>query len=156
MLLKLACTQELCTSSQGEVLYSCTALRIALTLASLAGTSVLKWVHASLYFFHLQLSRVPSVSFYALKRIPLSYFYYTGGLLAAAISNMDGVGGKTGNTHCSLVGCKLRCFQGWQWIFILEGLATIIIAVISYWIIPDFPSSPRVKFLTEEEREDKS
>ncbi|PPQ67032.1 hypothetical protein CVT26_009929 [Gymnopilus dilepis] len=58
------------------------------------------------------------------------------GLLAAAISNMDGVGGKT----------------GWQWIFILEGLATIIIAVISYWVIPDFPSSPRVKFLTEEER----
>ncbi|PPQ67081.1 hypothetical protein CVT25_005682 [Psilocybe cyanescens] len=59
------------------------------------------------------------------------------GLLAAAISNMDGVGGKA----------------GWQWIFILEGLATIIAAVASYWIIPDFPSSRRVTFLTEEERQ---
>ncbi|KAF8912987.1 major facilitator superfamily domain-containing protein [Gymnopilus junonius] len=58
------------------------------------------------------------------------------GLLAAAISNMNGIGGKT----------------GWQWIFILEGLATIILSIVSYWIIPDFPSSPRVKFLTEEER----
>ncbi|KAF9569886.1 MFS general substrate transporter [Agrocybe pediades] len=58
------------------------------------------------------------------------------GLLAAAISNMDGVGGKA----------------GWEWIFILEGLATVIIAVASYWIIQDFPSSPGVRFLTEQER----
>jgi MFS family permease len=42
-----------------------------------------------------------------------------GGLLAAAIVNMDGVGGK----------------PGWAWIFILEGLATIVVAFISFWMV---------------------
>ncbi|KAF9474103.1 MFS general substrate transporter [Pholiota conissans] len=56
------------------------------------------------------------------------------GLLATAISNMDGVGGKS----------------GWEWIFILEGLATIVVAFASYWVIQDFPTT--AKFLTEKER----
>ncbi|KAI6041323.1 MFS general substrate transporter [Pisolithus marmoratus] len=57
-----------------------------------------------------------------------------GGLLAAAISNMNGVGGK----------------PAWAWIFILEGLVTVIAGAISFWIIVDFPDD--AKFLTEEER----
>ncbi|KAL1965499.1 hypothetical protein VTN77DRAFT_5755 [Rasamsonia byssochlamydoides] len=57
-----------------------------------------------------------------------------GGLLAAAIADMDGVGGKA----------------GWAWIFILEGLATVVIGVIAFWIVPDFPED--AKFLTESER----
>jgi MFS family permease len=56
------------------------------------------------------------------------------GLLAAAISKMDGIGGRT----------------GWEWIFILEGLATIVLAVASFWVIQDFPNN--AKFLTEDER----
>ena len=52
----------------------------------------------------------------------------------AAISNMDGVGGK----------------PGWAWIFILEGLVTIVIGFLSFWIIQDFPDS--AKFLTDAER----
>lgn len=42
-----------------------------------------------------------------------------GGLLAAAIVNMDGVGGK----------------PGWAWIFILEGLVTIVVGIISFWMV---------------------
>ncbi|KAF8967756.1 MFS general substrate transporter [Flammula alnicola] len=57
-----------------------------------------------------------------------------GGLLAAAISNMAGVGGK----------------PAWAWIFILEGLITVIAGIASFWIIQDFPDT--AKFLTEEER----
>ncbi|KAI0339597.1 MFS general substrate transporter [Trametopsis cervina] len=57
-----------------------------------------------------------------------------GGLLAAAISNMHGVGGK----------------PAWAWIFILEGLATVLAGIASFWIIQDFPDT--AKFLTEEER----
>lgn len=57
-----------------------------------------------------------------------------GGLLAAAISNMDGVGGKA----------------GWAWIFILEGLATIVAGAASFFIIQDFPDTAR--FLSEAER----
>ncbi|KIY49917.1 MFS general substrate transporter [Fistulina hepatica ATCC 64428] len=57
-----------------------------------------------------------------------------GGLLAAAIKNMDGVGGK----------------PGWAWIFILEGLATVLAGTASFWMIQDFPDT--AKFLTPEER----
>ncbi|KAG8699315.1 hypothetical protein FRC09_006689 [Ceratobasidium sp. 395] len=57
-----------------------------------------------------------------------------GGLLAAAISKMEGVGGK----------------PAWAWIFILEGLATVLAGIASFWIIQDFPDE--AKFLTEEER----
>ncbi|KAF8216659.1 MFS general substrate transporter [Mycena galopus ATCC 62051] len=57
-----------------------------------------------------------------------------GGLLAAAISNMEGIGGK----------------PAWAWIFILEGLATVLAGAVSFWIIQDFPDT--AKFLTEAER----
>jgi len=57
-----------------------------------------------------------------------------GGLLAAAISNMEGVGGK----------------PAWAWVFILEGLATFLAGAASFWIIQDFPDT--AKFLTEAER----
>ncbi len=57
-----------------------------------------------------------------------------GGLLAAAIEMMDGIGG----------------LRGWAWIFILEGLLTIVVGIISYWMVQDFPCDAR--FLTETER----
>ncbi|KIW42401.1 uncharacterized protein PV06_05956 [Exophiala oligosperma] len=57
-----------------------------------------------------------------------------GGLLAAAIVNMDGVGGK----------------PGWAWIFILEGLFTVIISLLSFYMVHDFPDD--AKFLSEDDR----
>ena len=42
-------------------------------------------------------------------------------------------------------------YGGWRWIFILEGIATVVVAVASYWIIPDWPET--AKFLNEDERE---
>ncbi|KAF2242777.1 MFS general substrate transporter [Trematosphaeria pertusa] len=57
-----------------------------------------------------------------------------GGLLAAAIAQMDGIGGK----------------PGWAWIFILEGLATILVGIVSYWMVHDFPDEAR--FLTPDDR----
>jgi len=56
------------------------------------------------------------------------------GLLAFAISKMDGVGG----------------LEGWRWIFILEGIATVIVAVLAFFVLHDFPET--ATFLTEEER----
>ncbi|PIL31644.1 MFS general substrate transporter [Ganoderma sinense ZZ0214-1] len=55
------------------------------------------------------------------------------GLLAAAIAKMDGVGGR----------------PGWAWIFILEGLFTILCAIASFFILSDFPDT--AKFLTDTE-----
>ena len=56
------------------------------------------------------------------------------GLLAYAISKMDGVAG----------------LSGWRWIFILEGIATVIISAAAFFLLHDFPET--AKFLTEEER----
>lgn len=56
------------------------------------------------------------------------------GLLAFGISKMDGVGG----------------YEGWRWIFILEGLLTVIVAFLAFFVLHDFPET--ATFLTEEER----
>lgn len=58
-----------------------------------------------------------------------------GGILAWAISKMRGVGGQ----------------PGWAWIFILEGLLTVVVAIAAYWLVPNWPD--RASFLTPEERE---
>jgi sugar phosphate permease len=47
---------------------------------------------------------------------------------------MDGVGG----------------YAGWRWIFILEGLLTVAVALVAPFAIHDFPET--ATFLTEEER----
>lgn len=57
------------------------------------------------------------------------------GLLAAALSHMDGIGG----------------YRAWRWIFIIEGLLTCICGISFFFIIPDFPET--AKFLTPTERE---
>lgn len=58
-----------------------------------------------------------------------------GGLLAAAIGKMGGVGGKS----------------GWAWIFILEGLATVLIGIVSFWMVFDFPDEAH--FLSDADRQ---
>ncbi|KAL1843871.1 hypothetical protein VTJ49DRAFT_7222 [Mycothermus thermophilus] len=57
-----------------------------------------------------------------------------GGLLAAAIENMDGIAG----------------LRGWAWIFILEGLLTVVAGIASFWMVHDFPDKAR--FLSDDER----
>lgn len=57
-----------------------------------------------------------------------------GGLLAYGIERMEGVGG----------------LHGWQWIFCLEGIATVLVAIFSFFHMHDYPET--AKFLTEPER----
>ncbi|KAK3840439.1 MAG: major facilitator superfamily domain-containing protein [Linnemannia elongata] len=57
-----------------------------------------------------------------------------GGLLAAGISQLAG---------------KWN-LQGWQWIFILEAIPTLLLAILTWFIMT--PSPMHAKFLTEEER----
>ncbi|KAK5443531.1 hypothetical protein LTS15_010676 [Exophiala xenobiotica] len=56
------------------------------------------------------------------------------GLLAYAINKMDGIGN----------------YAGWRWIFIIEGLATVVVAILAFFTICDFPDT--AKFLSAEER----
>ncbi|KAI2469011.1 MFS general substrate transporter [Annulohypoxylon bovei var. microspora] len=57
-----------------------------------------------------------------------------GGILARGIAEMSGVGG----------------LSAWSWIFIIEGLASILVSVLAYWAIHGYPASAR--FLTPAER----
>ncbi len=57
-----------------------------------------------------------------------------GGLLAAAIENLDGKGGR----------------PGWAWIFIIEGLVTVVVGLLSFWMVKDFPD--QAEFLSKDER----
>lgn len=57
-----------------------------------------------------------------------------GGLLAYGIERMEGVGG----------------LHGWQWIFCLEGIATVLVAILSFFYMQDYPETGN--FLAEPER----
>ncbi|KAF5375707.1 hypothetical protein D9615_009368 [Tricholomella constricta] len=56
------------------------------------------------------------------------------GLLAFGIGHMDGLAG----------------LQGWSWIFIIEGIMTVLAGALAFFVMVDFPST--AKFLTPEER----
>ncbi|CDH55530.1 mfs general substrate transporter [Lichtheimia corymbifera JMRC:FSU:9682] len=58
-----------------------------------------------------------------------------GGVLAYGIMHMDGLQG----------------LHGWQWIFIIEAIPTLVIAICVYFLLPDYPET--CKFLTPDEQE---
>ncbi|KAK4038879.1 major facilitator superfamily domain-containing protein [Parachaetomium inaequale] len=57
-----------------------------------------------------------------------------GGILAYGIGHMAGVVWE----------------NGWRWIFILEGIATVVVAVAAYWFIHNYPET--AEFLSDKER----
>ncbi|KAL2135157.1 hypothetical protein VTI74DRAFT_9588 [Chaetomium olivicolor] len=75
-----------------------------------------------------------------------SVFYLVGsvasafaGILAYGIMQMAGKGG----------------LNGWCWIFIIEGILTVLLGIAGYWLLVDFPDAKRSnwKFLGPRERE---
>ncbi|KAF2748700.1 MFS general substrate transporter [Sporormia fimetaria CBS 119925] len=71
----------------------------------------------------------------------MAYFFTFGalgpcisGLLAFALRNMQGIGGKA----------------GWRWIFIIEGILTILLSLFVFLFVPDFPE--KTKILTPDEK----
>lgn len=57
-----------------------------------------------------------------------------GGLLATGISYMEGI----------------RGLRSWQWIFILEGIVTVLIGIIAFFAVSDFPRE--AKWMSPEEK----
>lgn len=57
-----------------------------------------------------------------------------GGVLAWGIAHMRGVGG----------------YNGWRWIFILEGLLTAVVSIAAYFLVHNYPATST--FLTPEEK----
>ncbi|KAJ5673849.1 hypothetical protein N7462_009288 [Penicillium macrosclerotiorum] len=71
----------------------------------------------------------------------LLYFYICGnvsgifgGLLAYAFDTVSGAGG----------------LSGWQWLFLTEGIATVLFGILIWFLLPDFPET--AKWLTEREK----
>ncbi|KAH7908986.1 MFS general substrate transporter [Hygrophoropsis aurantiaca] len=90
----------------------------------------------------------PGVVYYLSLWYPRHMLQYRVGLffgaatLAGAFSGLLAFGiGYMGGT---------KGLEGWSWIFILEGIATIVVAVAALFILVDFPDT--AKFLTQEER----
>lgn len=61
---------------------------------------------------------------------------FLGILQAALYKNMNGVAG----------------LEGWQWLFIVSGLITIVVGTLGLFIIPDSPAITRALWLTKDER----
>ncbi|KAF3040742.1 hypothetical protein E8E12_008578 [Didymella heteroderae] len=70
--------------------------------------------------------------------------FYTGNLLASSFSGLiaapifSGLEGKHG-------------LEGWRWLFIIQGLITVGVAVLAFFMLPNAPLETR--WLTQEERE---
>jgi ACS family tartrate transporter-like MFS transporter len=58
-----------------------------------------------------------------------------GGTLSAWLLGLDGLGG----------------LQGWQWLFLVEGLPTVALGIAMFWLLPDAPA--RSRWLSGDERE---
>ncbi|KAK8214324.1 major facilitator superfamily domain-containing protein [Phyllosticta capitalensis] len=59
----------------------------------------------------------------------------SGYLQAAAYTNLSGVAG----------------LSGWRWLFIIDGIFTIPVALAGYFVFPGIPGSPKPMFLTEKD-----
>lgn len=57
------------------------------------------------------------------------------GYLMSAVYRLGGKGG----------------FAGWQWLFIVDGIISLPIALAGYWILPDVPEISKPFYLTKEE-----
>lgn len=44
-------------------------------------------------------------------------------------------------------------YNGWRWIYIIEGVVTVLVGILSRFIIVDFPASHRTTFLDENQKE---
>ncbi|KAH6680064.1 putative pantothenate transporter [Plectosphaerella plurivora] len=61
----------------------------------------------------------------------------SGYLQAAAHKNLNGAGG----------------LSGWQWLFIVDGIITVPIALAGFFVFPGLPDSPKLRWYTEREME---
>ncbi|CAB4400327.1 unnamed protein product [Rhizophagus irregularis] len=69
--------------------------------------------------------------------------FYCGGALAGAFGGFISFV-VTGNMN-GILG-----MEGWRWLLLIEGICSLFISIIAYFLLPDFPS--RAKFLTTNER----
>ncbi|KAI0159938.1 major facilitator superfamily domain-containing protein [Hypoxylon sp. FL1284] len=70
--------------------------------------------------------------------------FYCGSMLSGAFSGLIAAGIVDGMDGT-------RGLRAWRWLFLIEGSATVVIAVTAYFILPNFPAN--TPWLTEQERQ---
>ncbi|CDS05759.1 hypothetical protein LRAMOSA08287 [Lichtheimia ramosa] len=88
----------------------------------------------SVYYFSIWYTRREQGKRFSIYYASAAIAGAVGGLLAYGIMRMDG----------------MRGMHGWQWLFLLEALPTIILGIATFFILPGFPSTS--KALNERER----
>ncbi|RKF54876.1 putative transporter [Erysiphe neolycopersici] len=70
--------------------------------------------------------------------------FFSGSIISGAVSGLvsSGISAKMDG---------LKGLRAWRWLFILEGIATMLVATLSFFILPDLPRT--TSFLSTEERE---
>lgn len=61
---------------------------------------------------------------------------FSGYLQSAVYTGLNGVSG----------------LAGWKWLFVVDGIISFVSAIIGFFLIPDFPSTTKWKFFTDEEK----
>jgi len=69
---------------------------------------------------------------------------YTGNILATAFAGLIAAGIFHGLGDVAGI-------SGWRWLFILQGIVTFLIAIVGFFLLPDFPHN--TWWLTQEERD---
>ncbi|KAG6329468.1 hypothetical protein ID866_9621 [Astraeus odoratus] len=92
---------------------------------------------------------VPGATFYVTMWYPKYKVIYRLALFAGAA----GAAGAFSGLLAYAIGFMNNAgdLQGWSWIFIIEGIATVVISVIGVLVLPDYPTT--AKFLSTEEKQ---
>jgi MFS family permease len=42
---------------------------------------------------------------------------------------------------------------GWRWLFVINGIMTVVVAIVGFFALPDYPATSRAFYLTEQEKQ---
>ncbi|KAJ3941021.1 uncharacterized protein N0V96_008897 [Colletotrichum fioriniae] len=83
--------------------------------------------------------------FYTRKEVSTRMaIFYTGNMAASAFSGLIAAPIFSGMQG-------VKGLSGWQWLFIIQGAVSILVAILAFFLLPDSPLKTR--WLTEEERQ---
>ncbi|KAG7694388.1 hypothetical protein KL951_004266 [Ogataea haglerorum] len=44
-----------------------------------------------------------------------------------------------------------RGWRAWRWLFLIEGVATVFVALLGYVLLPNFPGESKIRFFSDKE-----